>query len=82
MAARSVYERALRRLRATQPDAKEDAVMLLQAWLAFEKSTCRCASLLELYCKALPSIQVGKVVGLVCACCHKGPVTIALCDSF
>jgi crooked neck len=41
-AARSVFERALRRLRATQPDAKEEAVMLLQAWLAFEKTTARC----------------------------------------
>ena len=40
-----MYERALRRLRATQPDAKEEAVMLLQAWLAFEKATTRCAEL-------------------------------------
>jgi hypothetical protein len=44
-ATRSVYERALRRLRATQPDAKEEAVMLLQAWLAFEQATSRCAQL-------------------------------------
>ena len=41
-----MYERALRRLRATQPDAKEEAVMLLQAWLAFERATTRCAELI------------------------------------
>ena len=34
--ARSAYERALRTLRDGQPDAKEEALMLLQAWLDFE----------------------------------------------
>jgi hypothetical protein len=33
---RSVYERAYRSLRDTQPDAKEEAVMLLEAWRDFE----------------------------------------------
>ena len=32
----SVYERAFRSLREHQPDAKEEAVMLLEAWQAFE----------------------------------------------
>ncbi len=32
----SVYERAFRSLRDNQPDAKEEAVMLLEAWRAFE----------------------------------------------
>ena len=36
-AARSVYERAYRTLRDEQPDAKEEAVMLLEAWRAFER---------------------------------------------
>ncbi|GAB4816800.1 hypothetical protein N2152v2_003846 [Parachlorella kessleri] len=34
--ARRVYERALRALREGQPDAKEEAVMLLEAWREFE----------------------------------------------
>ena len=34
--ARDVYERALRSLKETQPDAKEERVMLLEAWRAFE----------------------------------------------
>lgn len=33
----SVYERAFRSLRETQPDAKEEAVMLLEAWRGFER---------------------------------------------
>lgn len=35
----SVYERAFRSLRDNQPDAKEEAVMLLEAWRAFEADT-------------------------------------------
>ena len=35
----SVYERAFRSLRDNQPDAKEEAVMLLEAWQAFEADT-------------------------------------------
>jgi len=35
-AVRSVYERAFRSLREVTPDAKEEAVMLLEAWRAFE----------------------------------------------
>lgn len=31
-----MYERAYQSLRETQPDAKEEAVMLLEAWRAFE----------------------------------------------
>ena len=31
-----MYERAFRGLRDGQPDAKEEAVMLLEAWRAFE----------------------------------------------
>ena len=34
--ARDVYERALLSLKETQPDAKEERVMLLEAWRAFE----------------------------------------------
>eukprot|EP00877_Chromochloris_zofingiensis_P007788 jgi/Chrzof1/3262/Cz12g18090.t1 len=34
--ARGVYERAYRSLRESQPDAKEEAVMLLEAWRSFE----------------------------------------------
>jgi hypothetical protein len=33
-----VYERAFRSMREQQPDAKEEAVMLLEAWRAFEAS--------------------------------------------
>jgi len=36
-AARGVYERAYQCLRNDQPDAKEEAVMLLEAWRAFEQ---------------------------------------------
>lgn len=32
-----MYERAFNNLRDTQPDAKEEAVMLLEAWRAFEQ---------------------------------------------
>ena len=35
----SVYERAFNNLRDTQPDAKEEAVMLLEAWRKFEQQT-------------------------------------------
>lgn len=34
--ARSVYERAYRSMRETQPDAKEEALALLEAWKDFE----------------------------------------------
>ena len=34
----SVYERAFRSLRESQPDAKEEAVMLLEAWRTFEQT--------------------------------------------
>ncbi len=34
--ARSVYERAYRSMRETQPDAKEEALALLEAWKEFE----------------------------------------------
>lgn len=37
--ARSVYERGFTNLRQEQPDAKEEAVMLLEAWRAFEADT-------------------------------------------
>ena len=40
-AARSVYERALKSLRTTQSEAKEEAVLLLEAWKEFEEgATC------------------------------------------
>ena len=35
--ARDVYERALSSLKENQPDAKEERVMLLEAWRAFEE---------------------------------------------
>ncbi len=42
---RSVYERAFRSLRESQPDAKEEAVMLLEAWKEAEASfDFRCGS--------------------------------------
>ncbi len=34
-----MYERAFTELRADQPDAKQEALMLLEAWEAFEAST-------------------------------------------
>lgn len=38
-----MYERAFRGLRDGQPDAKEEAVMLLEAWRTFEAGcTSRC----------------------------------------
>lgn len=38
MHAAEVYSRAFRSLRESQPDAKEEAVMLLEAWRQFEIS--------------------------------------------
>lgn len=38
MHAAEVYSRAFRSLRESQPDAKEEAVMLLEAWREFETS--------------------------------------------
>lgn len=35
----SVYERAFNNLRDTQPEAKEEAVMLLEAWRRFEEQS-------------------------------------------
>jgi crooked neck len=32
-----VYERAFKNLRDSQPDAKEEALMLLEAWRTFEQ---------------------------------------------
>ena len=37
--ARDVYTRALRSLKETQPDAKEERVMLLEAWRSFEAAS-------------------------------------------
>ena len=37
--ARGVYERALRSLKESQPEAKEERVMLLEAWRAHEQSS-------------------------------------------
>ncbi len=46
--ARSVFERAFRSLRET-PELKEEAVMLLEAWRAFEaENSTRCALRLDL----------------------------------
>ena len=43
--ARSVYERAFTEMRADQPAAKEEALMLLEAWRDFEQAcTAKCAS--------------------------------------
>ena len=43
--ARSVYERAFTEMRADQPAAKEEALMLLEAWRDFESAcTAKCAS--------------------------------------
>ena len=35
---RAVYERALRELKDADPDAKEERVMLLEAWKSFEST--------------------------------------------
>ena len=43
LAARSVYERAYRNMREDQPEAKEEAVMLLEAWRAFEQRAAAAA---------------------------------------
>lgn len=37
--ARTVYERGFRALRERRPDAKEEAVLLLEAWRDFERGT-------------------------------------------
>ena len=43
--ARSVYERGFTELRAEQAAAKEEALMLLEAWRHFESTcTAKCAS--------------------------------------
>ena len=39
----SVYERAYRNLREDQPDAKEEAVMLLEAWRSLEQRAAAAA---------------------------------------
>lgn len=39
-AARKVYQRAFRRMREEEPDAKAEAALLLEEWLKFEKG-CR-----------------------------------------
>ena len=38
-----MYERAFRSLREDQPDAKEEAVMLLEAWRSFEQRAAAAA---------------------------------------
>ena len=42
--ARAVYDRAFKALRELQSDAKEEAVMLLEAWRDFEKQTTTAAA--------------------------------------
>ena len=42
---RSVYERAYRSLREDQPDAKEEAVMLLEAWRNLERRAAAAAGI-------------------------------------
>ena len=42
---RSVYERAYRSLREDQPDAKEEAVMLLEAWRNMERRAAAAANI-------------------------------------
>ena len=54
--ARRVYERALRGLRESQPNAKEEAVMLLEAWRAFESA-----------CTSRPKAERKKAVAAVAA---------------
>lgn len=55
--ARGVYERAYRSLRESQPDAKEEAVMLLEAWRSFEAG-----------CSAFRYGQLGHVQQAVTGC--------------
>lgn len=52
--ARGVYERALRSLKETQPDAKEERVMLLEAWRAFEVTVGSDADVLAKVEKKMP----------------------------
>lgn len=42
-AARSVYQRAFKRMREEEPDAKAEAALLLEEWIKFEKG-CRAGS--------------------------------------
>ena len=42
-----MYERAFRSLREEQPDAKEEAVMLLESWRAFEATATATATISE-----------------------------------
>lgn len=42
-AARKVYQRAFKRMREEEPDAKAEAALLLEEWLKFEKG-CRVGS--------------------------------------
>lgn len=43
VAARKVYQRAFKRMREEEPDAKAEAALLLEEWLKFEKD-CRVGS--------------------------------------
>ena len=52
--ARAVYERALLSLKEMQPDAKEERVMLLEAWKAFEESVGSSEEVLAKVEKKLP----------------------------
>lgn len=45
--ARAVYDRGFKALRELQPDAKEEAVMLLEAWRDFEKTATSATAVAE-----------------------------------
>lgn len=63
----SVYERGYRSLRETTPDAKEEAMMLLEAWRAFEdtaesQSEAARAACVEAVEKRMPKRVKRKVI--------------------
>jgi hypothetical protein len=60
-----VYERGFRALREGAPDAKEEAVMLLEAWRDFE---AQCS---DFRCVALLFSRVSLIVDVWVLCCVK-----------
>mmetsp|Transcript_35189 Transcript_35189/g.67252 ORF Transcript_35189/g.67252 Transcript_35189/m.67252 type:complete len:729 (-) Transcript_35189:192-2378(-) len=54
VSARGVFERAYRSLKETQPDAKEERVMLLEAWRAFEMRVGSSPEAMEAVSKKMP----------------------------
>lgn len=84
----SVYERAFRNLRQEQPDAKEEAVMLLEAWRAFEAAIFSSDTRQVLLCKVFATAEITCLVsGQRVTCIRKEgegdfshqPTTLIIC---